>query len=172
MGGDTAAVQAKVNALPGFVKKNLFDNNLTIDAVSNSVVEARPDLAGVRPRGWPLGKTWDVVPGLFSQDTNTVIVATNGKYPTGSFDMIYHEIGHAFDFYNNLSTSKDFMSAYLADKSYLGSYFLQPGKAGPSEAFAESFARYYGKDPQMKTNWPNLNTYMGTLKSCIPSGGC
>ena len=172
MGGDAASIQRKVDGLPGFVKKNLFDNNLTIDVVGDSVVEARPDFAGVRPRGWPLGKTWDVVPGLFSADTNTVILATNGKYPTGSFDMYYHEIGHAFDHYNGLSISDRFMSAYSSDKSSMSSYFLQPGKAGPSEAFAESFARYYGGDPKIKSNWPNLNSYMGTLKTCIPNGGC
>lgn len=66
----------------------------------SSITEVLTERAGVQPRGWPPGKTWDSVPGSFDRDSNRVIIATrDGQVPPmgdghGAHNLVIHEVGH------------------------------------------------------------------------------
>ncbi len=139
-----------------------------------SITEHRTDLAGVHPRGWPAGSTWDSVPGVFSSDRNELVIATTGHgtpagahVPAtgeghGSSNLVLHEGAHGIDHNGPAgvnSGSSGFNAARTADAPTLSAYENQPGAAGQEESFAESAARYYGGDPNDAANHPNLNNY-------------
>ena len=155
----------ELKKLPDGVTDALRNGGIQIVAVKDSIVEVFPDLKGVTPRGWGgTGKTWDDVPGVFKSDRMTVAVATSGKFPTGSNDMILHEIGHGYDFaMGTLSSSPSFISAYNADKTHFTGYYTQPGNAGHEELFAESFANYYNRNTKYFENKPNVLAYWKSL---------
>jgi hypothetical protein len=105
--------------------------------------------------------------------TNEVVIATTGHGtpggpqvpPTGNghgaFDLAAHESMHGYDGGGATPKHNDaaFQAARTKDLAKLGPYFTQAGEAGLQETFAESAARYYGKDPTLKTDWPNLYKY-------------
>jgi hypothetical protein len=143
-------------------------------ACRGSITDYKTSLKGVTPRGWPAGSTWDSVPGVFMGDSNEVIVCTKGhgtpggaKVPPsgeghGAFDLAAHESMHGYDLGGKGTpkhSEKAFVDARQKDLAKLGTYFTQAGEAGLEETFAESAARYFGKDPKMKTDWPNLYKY-------------
>jgi hypothetical protein len=114
------------------------------------------------------------VPGVFLGDTNEVVIATTGhgtaagaKVPPtghghGAFDLAAHESMHGYDLGgtgDKKHSDPAFVTARTKDMSKLGRYFKQAGDAGLEETFAESAARYYGGDPKMKNDWPNLWKY-------------
>jgi hypothetical protein len=123
-------------------------------------------------------------------DQNTVIIAADAdtpKVPTvagvpqegkppeprhGSSDMILHELGHAYDkAMHYLSKKKGFVVAYkTVPKEELSKYYIQPkdptnnplepSDDGRSEAFAETFARFYGgQPPQPGTHTPEMDLW-------------
>jgi hypothetical protein len=149
-------------------------NGTKVVACRGSITDYRTDLKGVTPRGWPAGTTWDSVPGVYLNDKNEVVIATKGsgtkdgpKVPPtgeghGAFDLAAHESMHGYDLGGKGSpkhNDKAFLEARTKDLAKLGPYFTQAGEAGLQETFAESAARYYGNDPKMKTDWPNLYKY-------------
>jgi hypothetical protein len=143
----------------------LRDKGVKIVATKDSVVEHLTQLKGVRPRGWPKGMTWDIVPGAYDPVSNTVVIATSGKNGHGCFNLALHEIGHAYDaVQGEPSQSTAFKAAWNADKSSLGPYYTQPGVAGLSETYAEGFASYYGRDSNYAKKYPNLNSYWQNVK--------
>ena len=100
----------------------------------------------------------DSVAGVFDPATRTVVVATSGL--SSSVNLALHEIGHAYDFATKyLSGSGAFGAAYAAARGGLGSYYLQPGGAGLSEAFAESFAAHFSRNADYAKRHPSLNAY-------------
>ena len=174
---DRALVAAELSKLPPHVLQRMEDNGTTVAVCRDSVTEVRTDLAGVTPRGWPPGTSWDTVPGLYDPGTNTVIVATrghdqdDGPYvpPTGdghgSSNLVIHEAMHSVDHHgpdgNHISeTDENFVNARNNDPAIMADgYEGTANPAGAEEAYAESAARYYGGDPNDATNHPGLHEY-------------
>jgi hypothetical protein len=143
----------------------------------NSVTDAKPEWRGVRPRGWPEGRTWDSVPGMADPQTKTAIVATKGSAnggrtpsPTGhgSFNLVGHEFLHAFNFGRNEhgrgTVDRRFRDARLTvlnriavlpkppHARYNLPYYQQPDVAGRQESHAESGCRWFYGDPLIRTS--------------------
>lgn len=171
---DAKLVAKELAALPTTAIKTMNANGTKVVACRESITDHRADLKGVTPRGWPAGSTWDNVPGVFLPDSNEVVIATTGhgtatgaKVPPtgqghGAFDLAAHESMHGYDLGGtgaNKHADPAFLAARTKDTSKLGRYFTQAGDAGLQETFAESAARYYGGDPKMKKDWPNLYKY-------------
>jgi hypothetical protein len=171
---DEKLVAKEVAMLPTAAIKTMNANGTKVVACRGSITDHRTDLAGETPRGWPAGSTWDSVPGVFLGDTNEVVIATTGhgtaagaKVPPtghghGAFDLAAHESMHGYDLGgtgDKKHSDPAFVTARTKDMSKLGRYFKQAGDAGLEETFAESAARYYGGDPKMKNDWPNLWKY-------------
>lgn len=98
------------------------------------------------------------MPGVFYKGTVAV-----GNGPHGSVDLALHEIGHAYDFASGHSSRSDaFAAAHAAAIDSLegtSSYYVQPGAAGPREAFAESFAAYFSGNAGFARQNPSLHSY-------------
>jgi hypothetical protein len=118
-----------------------------------------PDLKGVHPRGWPAGTTWDSCEGMFNRGEKALYV-TETYRPIGKKEFVpsrriagclLHESGHALDAALDYpsANSKQFIEAYEEDVRRIPNsakrglrYFLQKGKAGRSETFAEVFSHH------------------------------
>jgi hypothetical protein len=76
-----------------------------------------------------------------------------------------HEVGHALDLARGgaMSLGPTFARMYQADLPLLQrngeTYLTQPGDAGPSEGFAESFGRYRDNPGGLQQSYPNLHAY-------------
>jgi hypothetical protein len=139
------------------------------------VSDADPSLAGVRPRGWPPGTTWDDDDGLFNPRTREITVAeTHRDKETGRFvpndrieGSIKHEAGHAVDLaLGNMSHSDDFKRAFDADVAKMSpaekqrfGYLLQDGHAGHEETFAEVFGAMHGSSANRSESQAILNDF-------------
>ncbi len=164
---DRQVVIAEMVKIPLPALEALKKKGTKVVVCRNSVTEIREDLKGVQPRGWPAGKTWDSVPGLNDRGSNRVIIATRaGRVPAkgdghGSHNLVLHEVGHAIGEAATVGGEGDarFIAAREKDKAKLDSYEGQAGSAGVEETYAESFARFYGNDPNDATTYPNLHAY-------------
>lgn len=171
---DVDAVVGELEKMPLAQLQQMERNGTKVVAARGSVTDARTDLRGVQPRGWPPGKTWDQVPGAFMPDTNEVVVATqagpNGSRqvpPTGSShgsaNLVLHEAGHALDYRGGKpSDSAEFQRAYEADRAAMPPYLQQPGNAGREEAYAETLALYLQDPAECRRRYPNLSRYWDT----------
>jgi hypothetical protein len=105
--------------------------------------------------------TWESAEGLYSPNNKEIVVCNqrlgwNGEYVDSDrkVGVLFHETGHAFDAASGeASNSPKFKAAYNEDLHYQHtsgidtkpySYFLQSGKAGRSETWAEGFAQIHG----------------------------
>ncbi len=173
---DAELVAAELAKLPPHILARLEENGTRVVVGRGSVTDAYPALAGVVPRGWPPGSSWDTVPGAFMPDSNEIAIATVGHgtpagahVPAtgeghGSRNLVVHETMHGVDHTGNppLSEGADFNTARTADSGGLSAYENQAGSAGQEETFAESAARYYGGDQGDAAAHPNLNSYWAT----------
>jgi hypothetical protein len=170
---DVDLVVAELAKMPASALRNLIANGTTVIACRNSVTDYATNLAGVQPRGWPPGATWDSVPGAAMISNNEVIISVIGHETTGgahvprtgeghgSSNLVIHEVAHAVD-HNQSATrdsgSRDFVGARNRDFAVLTPYQQQTGTAGREETYAESAARYYGgHDGTVST--PALDAY-------------
>lgn len=143
--------------IPDGWQRALVDNGTVID-VGNTTVTGFPShahLAGVRPRGWPEGRTWDEVPGLYDPSANRVVLG-RGRHGTGS--LAKHETGHALDVAlgsrgRDASKTGEFVHTYGVVKEHraaqggrINPYYLQAGDAGREEMWAEAAGRYLAAD--------------------------
>jgi hypothetical protein len=127
--------------------------------VGRRLSEYRPDLASVRPRGWPEGRTWDDADCYHDRERleAAVFELSRGGPSYRAAGALRHEIGHAIDAIlggspgEEASRSRAFREAYDADVAAIPeadrdrlAYYLQRGDAGRSEAFAEMFGSIYG----------------------------
>lgn len=174
---DAQVVVAELEKLPPQLLDRAHRAGVRVVACRESVTDHLAALRGVTPRGWPPGSTWDRVPGVYDPASMSVVMATtdgpNGErtlpdpgYGHGSFNALFHEFGHALDATNALeldSRSPEFRRAYEADRAALQaanqSYLLQPGDAGPEEAFAELSARHFAADASLATMFPHLAAF-------------
>ncbi|MBP0463456.1 PAAR domain-containing protein [Roseomonas sp. PWR1] len=166
--------QQLANLPPGVLAQMEADGTVVV-ACRGSVTDYRSDLAGVQPRGWPAGSTWDNVPGARMGDTGEVVVATighndnppNARVPAtgeghGSANLTVHEALHGYDMGGggHRSDDADFAAARAADTGpNTPAYEQQAGSAGQEESFAESGARYYSDPAAARQNEPNLADY-------------
>jgi Pro-Pro endopeptidase len=144
------------------IKLKLFIGRLT----DNPSVE---HLAGIIPRGYTNGTTWDDVPGIGGSKTVLVKIGFSemGKGHS-SVNLELHEIAHSIDrhVYNGMQNNHEFMSIWKKEKAKLfpnRDYFL----TFPEEYFAETFALYYlGGDSRklLKKNAPETYKFMKRLK--------
>jgi len=147
--------------LPDNIKNLLAEHNVEI-GVGDRCREVVATLSG-SPRGWPPGKTWDMVSACYSPVKNRVVLAMkpihpwkNQVYSVSKNDVqhaLYHESGHAFDtkiFSKNTNLLRESTRIYNQEAAAITraadrdspnlSYYLQPGAAGRSEAMAESLS--------------------------------
>ena len=174
---DRALVAAELSKIPPHALQRMEDNGSTVAVCRNSVTEVRQDLAGVQPRGWPAGTSWDTVPGLNDPGNNQVIIATRGHGTEegphvprsgdghGSSNLVIHEAMHNVDSHGpngqHMSESDQaFIDARNNDPAIMGDgYEGTANAAGHEEAYAESAARFYGGDPNDAANHPGMHDY-------------
>lgn len=183
---DAKAVAAGMKKFPKKMLESMNKAGIQTECCRGPVTEALPELAGVQPRGWPAGSTWDQVPGVYSPSTKKVVVGTmekdgkrhvpgkgEGPIPHGTPDLIGHEGGHAYDISDGGYKSKhaDFLAARQKDVTAgnpsgmygpRDNYFLTSAEGGTndagatSETFAESFAMHFGSAAK---KWPELEKF-------------
>lgn len=150
------AVSKAVAVIPLKVKRQLTDAGISW-VICPTLVEYDPSLANVQSRGWAPGKDFRYVAGTYSFKHNKVLIAVRALRTSDSvmatrghrLETTLHESGHAYDHVlNKYSRDPVFRAAYEADCARLNDtqrqklkYFLQAGDAGPSETFAELFAK-------------------------------
>ena len=174
---DVDTVVTELQKLPAILLQRAERSGVQVVACRDSVTDHLASLRGQTPRGWPPGTTWDSVPALYDPASMSVVMATHGGaraerelpepgHGHGSSNALFHEFGHALDGTRALgldSKSAEFRAAYTNDLPALRSqnqtYLLQPGDAGPEEAYAEIASRFFGKDPTLRTSLPNLNGF-------------
>lgn len=182
---DAEAVARTMQNLPVSILEAAQRSGLRVVACRETVTDHMTELKGVRPRGWPPGATWDQVPGLYNPANGQVVVATiesRGQRVVpaqgqghGSFDITLHELGHGLDAKESLggrdAGDDDFRRAYDADLPNLRAqnetYLLQEGSAGREEAFAETFARYFARDPSLQRDLPGMYAYWQTVEAAL-----
>jgi hypothetical protein len=109
-------------------------------------------MSGVRPRGWPEGKTWEIAGG--AGGASSCVVSVSGE--SGSYSTIRHELGHVIGGRLIVDAKKldDNPELILHHKRLfpkLSAYFRQEGPgghAGRQEMLAESIANLYGWTPE------------------------
>ncbi len=172
------------SAIPPQTAQQMKDAGLRIVIVP-SLVEYRPELVGKQPPGYEEGQDYSHMDAQYRGKANEVVVAvkvartsegmvTNNR--VGSATL--HELGHAYDKWAGFpSRSEEFMSAYQQDVAKLDAtqrekdhYYLQPGRNGPRELFAELFLYCYHskaglnvRHPRLPTDFPNCAAYMNNL---------
>lgn len=174
---DVDAVVTELQKLPAILLQRAERSGVQVVACRDSVTDHLASLRGQTPRGWPPGTTWDSVPALYDPASMSVVVATHDGaraerelpepgHGHGSSNALFHEFGHALDGTRALgldSKSPEFRAAYTNDLPALRSqnqtYLLQPGDAGPEEAFAEVASRFFGKDASLRSGLPHLSGF-------------
>ena len=171
---DAAIVRRHLEGLPVEILALLKKKGVKVVACHDSVTDFDSSLRNKVPRGWEkIGRKWDTVPGAFLKKRNAVAIATvaagsgprvvpeRGPKTHGSFALALHETMHGHDIAagSKLSKSKAFRAARDADRGKLDPYYLQGGKAGLQESYAESAARHFGGDPTVASQWPGLSSW-------------
>jgi hypothetical protein len=180
---DIPIVLEELLKMPPQYLQLLKDKGVRVLVGRDNVVDVVPEFKGVTPRGWEgSGKTWDDAGGMFSIQKNAIIVTTTGhgqpggpriSTKHGSDNLVLHEAFHAVEHHSpqHFKPGSDFMKAYEADLDLLSDYEKQAGVAGPSEAFAESAAEYFGNGEdsgQLGNFWAAESGYPPGLKTTPP----
>lgn len=181
------AISTALDVIPEPVRKMVFAGGYDI-RLANMLVDVRPDLAGVHPRGYPPGYTWENVDGAAFRGEKIIAIAQTCIHrATGkpfsinlnrSVGVALHEYGHALDDVLNATAANDFISAYNSDLVAIDKirltddekmdfdYMRQAGRAGREEVFAEIFAGLHGgktASVDAVLLFPNTVRYMQTL---------
>lgn len=133
-------------------------------SLGNHISQVKPMLANKSPAGWG-SRTWDYAEGLVDPIRMQMIVTERKLDWAGDWvkveksrqrKVFFHEYGHTVDHaFENMSSSKKFIEAYEKDVIKLKKeypemflqnyeYFLQEGRRGRSETFAELFGDLMG----------------------------
>jgi hypothetical protein len=72
-----------------------YGTEIYIGNTSVTGLDNMQSYAGVTPRGWPKGYTWDNVAGCYSSSDNCLLL---GIGEGGSNSIVFHEVGHAIDY--------------------------------------------------------------------------
>ncbi|MBY0357817.1 MAG: hypothetical protein K2W82_07430 [Candidatus Obscuribacterales bacterium] len=140
-----------------------------------------PEFKGDRPRGWPVGKSWDDVDGIFVPVRKWVVASekytSDGiwRYSARPGGIVRHETGHGVNLAMGpgagviFSNGQPFIDAYnkdvqkftAEDRSNLH-YYLQANGPGRDETFADAFASLnggaanYETDKMIKEKFPTV----------------
>jgi hypothetical protein len=108
-------------------------------------------LAGVKPRGWADGQTWDNVPGGYDPNARVCACGGGGK-GHGATSLALHEGSHALDdalarkLGRRASQTQEWQDVFYAmhGSARMNPYFTYEGNQSGflSEGFAESYAAY------------------------------
>lgn len=99
-------------------------------------------LKGVRPRGWPSGRTWDDVGG--AGGPKEAVVSVDGI--SGSISTVLHEWGHMLGSRGGWDDSTELIAHHKRLYAKQPEYMQQDGpggRAGREEMFAESVADFF-----------------------------
>lgn len=125
-----------------------------------AVPELSPEaerLKGVRPRGWPEGKTWDVVPGAFDRSHGQILLGGGDGNGHGCSSLANHEFAHAFYDVAGDTVREEFRKLYYELHGLVSINPYMNSKGNPTgfleEAFAEMFAAWslYKDQPPLST---------------------
>jgi hypothetical protein len=127
------------------------------------LVDAVPDLKGLRPRGWPAGTTWENTEAVHLASARLLVVAEKRRAANGQIvsnsraaGVLRHEVGHALDMagggaWRYCSSAPAFVACYDRDVRRMPPelaerlrYYTQADAAGRQEAFAEAFGVLLG----------------------------
>lgn len=149
--------------------------------IAPTIVDAHPQFATEKPRGYLHGGTYQNCPGLFMPGTKTIYVAEKASMGNSPFQQniwivntVLHEFGHAVDHFGYRSKSEEFTKAYTEDSQRLTNelrntfyYFTQADEAGPSELFAELFSISLGGGGQrgLESAFPHCFKYVKHIDS-------
>jgi hypothetical protein len=177
---DTNAVLAQVAASLKTAPKKILEElkafGITV-LVTPGMLEADPDLATERPRGYVHGGGYTNCPAMYRGSNKTILIAERVSWLSGLpqpnrgvQSAMLHEMGHAFDHCrSHISASAGFSMAYKKDLGKLTNtqknaypYFTQEDGAGESELFAELFS--FAADKRLLRNGHN-----GGLAQSFPS---
>lgn len=138
--------------LPKAIRDIISDTDVDIQ-IGSHLTAMRPDLAGVRPRGWADTDTWEMVEACARENVAYVAERHISRYSGEWKDnqrvegALYHELGHAIDHEIGIKNNTAFVTAYLNDVQTFDTndkrdmtYFIQQGDAGRSEVAAEGIA--------------------------------
>lgn len=169
---DVAAVAERLQRVPISALERLASRGATVVSSRGSVTDHLPHLSGVRPRGYPPGRTWDNVQGAYNSETREAVIGTTSQggrrvvAPSASADVVLHETGHAYDHAQGRPSTNDaaFVAAREQDldaitQSRMGPYLTQEGDAGRSETYAETFAMFLADPGRLERTFPNLYQY-------------
>lgn len=186
---DIALVKTELDLVPDAERDMLHAAGVGVIVCRNSVVDHRPDLAREAPRNWPKGYDWSHVPGCYAPDEKNVIIALvpvagqAGRWqvpPQGvmhnAWNLVVHETMHASDYVADRKRCRNraFLAAREADRGSGGManhpYEGRDDQAGDEESYAESAARYFGKDSSMVGEWPALNDFWARARLPLEPG--
>ncbi len=170
-----------VSAIPNHIQNGLRRRGWRVQ-LAEYVVDAAPDLRGIRPRGWPPDSTWENTDAVHLPKERLVILAEKRRTRSGrqaisprAEGAFRHELGHAFDM---ASAERDlFRSAQPAFREALDRdigrlpaevrstlhYYLQASSAGRQEAFAEAFAVILGGGSDVDKQQQFLAAFPSTI---------
>lgn len=174
-------VASALSCLSTKTKKTLRTKGCRI-LIAPTILAARPDLRGVKPRGYLHGGGYDNCPGMFSPSTKTLYIPEKAAWRNSppqlnkwAMKVSLHELGHAYDFcMSNQSESIGFREAVKKDHQKLTNtlrnkywYYTQSG-SGESELFAELFSVIHGpgvalNDENMLKVFPRATEYIKGL---------
>jgi SPP1 gp7 family putative phage head morphogenesis protein len=160
------AVTETLDVLPDPLRNTVFGHGYEV-VIARRLVDVKPELESVTPRGYPSGHTWlhsdgGTIDGKFIVVAETSVDPLTGETVFTTTQragaLLRHEFAHALDAARNLSATAAFRSAYALDAKDLRvwlpklgdenrlelEYFLQPRNAGPEELFSELFAEHFG----------------------------
>lgn len=123
------------------------------------VTTAAPELKKEKPIGQEIAQSYDEMSGVFSKEHGAIVAENFYDFGRSGKNQhlqntLAHEAGHALDhMLLDPSLSKEFISAYETDRKLMSAtqrqarqYFMQEGKRGPREAFAELVAALYATE--------------------------
>lgn len=149
-----AQVVSSLKLPPQKIVEELKTFGITV-MVTPGMLEADPELATERPRGYVHGGGYTNCPAMYRGASKTIMIAERVSWLSGlpqpNRDVeasMLHEMGHAFDHCrSNISSSASFTMAYKNDLGKLSNtqknqfpYYTQEDGAGESELFAELFS--------------------------------
>jgi hypothetical protein len=172
------AVNEEMTKIPPIVLSIIAQAGFRLELVMDAVTHhpQLKHLSGVTPRGWPVGQTWDVVPGGGATPILkcTVIAANSLQKGHGSRNLILHEHAHTFDLALSYlvqssgvlkltnpqlfsKSDEEFMTLWQSvnwKSNYQKSYI--------EEAFAESFAFFFDSTQsrnELQNQYPTIYNY-------------
>jgi hypothetical protein len=137
-----------LSLLPETALKSLAENGLKgiyVGSVPMTQLDHNQKMAGMRPRGWDEGDTWDMVAGCYNHWKKEV---TAGVGQEGTTSLLLHETGHSYGDVLGWNADAGLKTHHERLHPKLQKYLQQGGpggRVGCEELLAESIADYYIK---------------------------